>query len=316
MNTSLSLRRLAVLLVACLFSLAAGCAASTPMPTPSERYRLPAAAPGNGVKASLIRTGSQPSREGLVVAGGSLTTPIEMNYLAILVRHPKGDLLFDAGLGRRIDEQYQASMPFWVKPFLSYRNARPAADQLGASDAARIGQIVLSHAHWDHASGIGDFPLAEVLAPAPELEFIRTAQPPAVVPLQFVGSESRLKPLNFEDKRFGLFERSRDWFGDGSVVFVPLYGHTPGSIGLLLRTDSGRRYFFVGDAIWNACALETGESKPWFVRGLADHEAGGTLQALRRIRETSASNPGLVVVPAHDARIHDTFGYFPEKWLP
>jgi glyoxylase-like metal-dependent hydrolase (beta-lactamase superfamily II) len=292
------------------------CAAPPPMPAPNPSYRLPAAAAGSGVKAALIRTGNQSSREALTVAGGSFSTTIVMNYIAVLVRHPKGDLLFDAGLGRRIDAQYGQEMPFWVKPFLSYRDVRPAADQLGDADAARIRDIVLSHGHWDHASAIGDFPQAVVHAPPAELGFVHDAKPPAVLPSQFAGAEARLKPLALDERPLGAFTRSRDWFGDGSVVFVPLSGHTPGSIGLVLTTDSGRRYFFVGDAVWNASAVDSGESKPWFVRGLADHEAEGTLASLQRIREMKASNPDLTVVPAHDARVHDPIGYFPEKWLP
>ncbi len=113
-----------------------------------------------------------------------------------------------------------------------------------------------------------------------------------------------------------LFEPSLDWFGDASVVLVPLFGHTPGSVGLVLRTETGKRFMFVGDAIWNAKALQNGASKPWFVRDIADNHAGETLRSLQRILEFQASNPGLEIVPAHDASIHDRIGYFPEKWLP
>lgn len=293
----------------------AACATETPPPARSEFYRLPAPKTATGLKVALIHTGRQSSREGLVMAGGGLTTPVDINYIAVLIRHPKGELLFDTGLGRSIDVQYQA-MPFWARPFLGYRQVNAASDQLLAAGAPLPAVIVLSHAHWDHASGLDDFPQARVLAPQAELDFIRTAAPPAVLPMQFAAAAARLEPLKFDARTFGVFEQSRDWFGDGSVVFVPLGGHTPGSTGLLIQLDSGQRYFFVGDAIWNARALATGASKPWFVRGIVDSEPGATLESLRRIRETQISNPGLVVVPAHDARVHNDLGFFPEKWLP
>ena len=38
-----------------------------------------------------------------------------------------------------------------------------------------VGTIIISHSHWDHASGISDFPEATVSAPASELEVIRHA---------------------------------------------------------------------------------------------------------------------------------------------
>ncbi len=292
------------------------CSSDNPWPAATEQYRLPPAQTKAGVKVALIKTGSQQTRQGLTVAGGGLFEPMQLNYIAVLVRHPNGDLLFDAGLGRQIDQQYQADMPLWAKPFLGYVKSEPAINQLQANGISTIAHIVLSHAHWDHASGLGDFPDAQVYAPADEIEFIKQGKPPTILPSQFAHGGLKLKALQFQDKRFGVFTQSLDWFGDGSAVLVPLFGHTPGSIGLVLQTESGKRFLFVGDAIWNAKAVTSGASKPWFVRGLADHEAGDTLRALQRIRELQASNPGLVVIPAHDASVHDPIGYFPEKWLP
>jgi glyoxylase-like metal-dependent hydrolase (beta-lactamase superfamily II) len=294
----------------------AACSSENPWPLANEQYRLVPAASRIGVRAALIKTGSHSSREGLTMAGGSLFESMQLNYIAVLIRHPSGDLLFDAGLGRQIDQQYQNNMPLWAKPFLGYSNSKPAITQLQNNGIQGISQIILSHVHWDHASGLSDFPDAQVSIPADEIEFIKVAGPPAVLPSQFAHAGLKLKALQFQDKPYGAFPRSLDWFGDDSVVLVPLFGHTPGSVGLVLQTESGQRFLFVGDAIWNAKALQSGASKPWFVRGFTDEHAGETLRAIQRIRELQAANPGLVVVPAHDARIHDTIGYFPEKWLP
>ena len=38
-----------------------------------------------------------------------------------------------------------------------------------------------------------------------------------------------------------------DLFDDGSVVFVPLPGHTGGSNGMFVNLRSGKRFFFMGD---------------------------------------------------------------------
>ena len=314
----------AAIVVAVAFSLA-GCATENPLPRATDQFRLEAtqAKSANsgakatvGVKAALIKTGSQQTRQGLTLAGGSLFEPMQMNYIALLIRHPSGDLLFDTGLGQQVDMQYQSAMPLWAKPFLRYTKLTPASTQLQANGISTISQIILSHAHWDHASGLGDFPDAEVSMPAEEIDFIKLGQPPTLLPSQFAHKSIKLKPLRFQNKRFGVFEQSLDWFGDESVVLVPLFGHTPGSVGLVLRTETGKRFMFVGDAIWNAKALRNGASKPWFVRDIADNHAGETLRSLQRILELQASNPGLEIVPAHDASIHDQIGYFPEKWLP
>ena len=309
-----------------------GCAAGNPLPQASEHYQLPGAQATNastagppgtganpvaiGVRAALIKTGSQSTRQALTIAGGSFFEPMQMNYIAVLIRHPGGDLLFDTGLGQQVDLQYQSAIPLWAKPFLRYIKSTPAVSQLQANGINTIGQIILSHAHWDHASGLADFPDAEVSLPAAEIDYIKIGKPPALIPAQFAHPGVKLKPLRFQDKRYGSFEQSLDWFGDGSVVLVPLHGHTPGSVGLILRSESGKRFMFVGDAIWNARALENGASKPWFVREIADTHAGETLRSLQRILDLQAANPGLEIVPAHDALIHDRIGYFPERWLP
>jgi glyoxylase-like metal-dependent hydrolase (beta-lactamase superfamily II) len=300
--------------VSCVLIVGSACASDVPAPAASEYWRFPAPSTPSKLQVAIIKTGEQSSREGLVVSGGSLFEPVTMSYVAVLVKHPDGKLLFDAGLGRQVDAQYQASMPSWAKPFLSYRNPKPVADWLDGSDDAVVNTVVLSHPHWDHASGIADFPNANVYMPAADAQFAKDGKPPAVLPNQFAHAGYNALLLTFREQRFGLFQQSLDWFGDGSVVFVPLPGHTPASTGMIVTLISGQRYFFVGDAIWNSKALDDGAAKPWFARGFADYDSAQTLASIRRIRQAQASNPGLIVVPAHDNKLHNQLGYYP-SWL-
>lgn len=297
-----------------VIGLITACTTDVPAPSASEHWRFPAPRANTKLEVAIIKTGEQSTREGLIVAGGSLFEPVTMSYVAVLVKHPNGRLLFDAGLGSQVDAQYQANMPLWAKPFLSYRNTKPVIEWLRGSDDATIDHIVLSHPHWDHASGISDFPKAKIYMPAADAQFVKDGKPPAVLPIQFAHAGYNWQELKFSDARFGVFNQSKDWFGDGSVVFVPLPGHTPAATGMIVTVSSGNRYFFVGDAIWNSKALAGGASKPWLVRGLADHDSGETLASIRRIRDAYASNPGLLVVPAHDDKLHNTLGNYP-SWL-
>ena len=86
-------------------------------------------------------------------------------------------------------------------------------------------------------------------APYEEIEFSRIATPPAVLPSQFAHA-IRWVPFQFAAQPFMGFEYSHDLFGDGSLVLVPMQGHTPGSVGLFLTLDDGRRFFFTGDTSW------------------------------------------------------------------
>jgi glyoxylase-like metal-dependent hydrolase (beta-lactamase superfamily II) len=196
--------------------------------------------------------------EGFAYAGGSFSKAVDTNFSVFLVQHDDDRFHFDAGLGGNIVQQYQQDMPRWSRPLFGRPDSvMPAVAQLQAGGVPPIKRIVLSHAHWDHASGLEDFPGAEVWVSEEELQFVQHAASGIGHAWQ---SQVRDKPLAwralpFEAAPYEGFERSLDLYGDGSVVLVPLFGHTPGSVGMFVRVSSGRRYFFVGDAVWNAAAL-------------------------------------------------------------
>jgi len=48
---------------------------------------------------------------------------------AVLIKHPRGDLIVDTGFGRDIDAQMHA-MSFWFRAMTRYRLDTPAVDRL------------------------------------------------------------------------------------------------------------------------------------------------------------------------------------------
>jgi hypothetical protein len=98
-------------------------------------------------KVALLRTGMVAfSPEAVVTAGGRWLHNSPTVHTAVLVQHPQGNLLFDAGLGSRIREE-SADMPWWWRPLLQYQPETPARQQL---DSRR-------HRH------LADFPVARAL---------------------------------------------------------------------------------------------------------------------------------------------------------
>src|SRR6516165_1307628 len=132
----------------------------SPLPKP-EPYMgpLPSATPPNEVAVFALVTGAHLCVAAYGYRGGSFFDRREFSMAGTLVRHPRGDLLIDTGFGRHIDEQC-ATLPLILRAITSYILWQPAADQLKAAgyDQKSLRAILLTHAHWDHVSGLPDFP--------------------------------------------------------------------------------------------------------------------------------------------------------------
>jgi glyoxylase-like metal-dependent hydrolase (beta-lactamase superfamily II) len=282
-------------------------AAVIPLGAPLPEAHAPA-----GLRFALIKTGEATTLEAMVVADGGLFRPTHIGHVAVLVEHPQGRFLFDSGLGTRIDEQFGEGMSAWAKPIFAYEHVNPAVSQLQAAGIAAPPRIFLSHAHWDHASALIDFPQAEVWLPAPEREAAAHGEPPAFLPSQLNSPEIHWHPFAFDGPAWAGFPASLDLYGDGSAVLLPLPGHTAGSTGLLLSLADGRRYFFVGDTVWNHLGIDKPAPKFSISSRIVDADRDAVWQAVLRLRGLRDANPGLAIVPAHDSSVHDQLGYFPQ----
>lgn len=270
------------------------------------------APPPAPVRAALLRTAIVPfSPEAVVTAGGSWLSNRPTVHTAVLVQHPQGNLLFDAGIGSRINEEAR-DMPWWAMPLLQHRQETPARQQLDRA-GIRVERIFLSHAHWDHVSGVRDFPDATVWLPAAEQAYLKADGPPRVFPSQVADPAIRWQTLVFDAKPYRGFDRSHDLFGDGSVVLVPLPGHTPGATGMYVNLSPERRLFLVGDAIWRVREARERSHKAWPAHHFADRDRAATDASIARIADALAE-PGTVVIPTHDFEEQQQLGFFPD-WI-
>ena len=102
--------------------------------------------------------------------------------------------------------------------------------------------VANSHLHFDHCGGNEFFPRATFLVQRPELEAARR--------LGFVPSYSP-SPIDFDHPLdYRMVDGEHDVFGDGSVVLLPTYGHTPGHQSLLVRADKHSQIVCASDACY------------------------------------------------------------------
>lgn len=271
-----------------------------------------ASAPQVGL--SIIKTSKVTVPEALIYPGGSLSNKVDSNFVAFLIKHGDQHLLFDTGLSSKVDEEYAQDMRRWQQPFFRYEApVISARQQLDSAGVGPIKQIILSHSHWDHAGGIRDFPDVPVLLPQQEMPLI--AQPSkgagGTWASQVADKNIRWQPFSFKPVAFMGFDASLDLFNDGTVVLVPLFGHTPGSVGLFVTVDSGKRYFLLGDVVWSAKALQDASPKFLPASLIVDMNRSLTQQSIEQIRQLQRQHPEIVMVPAHDGLVHQTLGYFP-----
>jgi glyoxylase-like metal-dependent hydrolase (beta-lactamase superfamily II) len=106
----------------------------------------------------------------------------------------------------------------------------------------------------------------------------------------------RYEEYGFEGDPYLGFPASRDVYGDGSIVVVPAFGHTPGSVIIFVTLPSRTRYAFVGDLVWQLEGITQARGAP------LDHPQKGRYGCRsqpRKPAELKERLPDLIIVPAH-----------------
>lgn len=262
---------------------------------------LPAAHPPEGMKLSAVMAGKMFSPAAFAYRGGSFSEERVFGMGGILVQHPQGALLFDAGFGKNVDTHFQTT-PKMMQLTSRYAKEATVAEQLRAAgvDPKSLKGIVLTHGHWDHVSGIEDLPGVPVWVTKPERDYI--ANGPQLMALMRSFSSVSYQVYDFPQGPYLGYERSFDVFGDGSVVLVPAPGHTPGSIIAFVTLPSGTRYALVGDLVWQTEGVDLPAQRPFLARDQVDWDAEQVRQGIVHVHQLQQAIPGLIVVPAHDRR--------------
>lgn len=218
---------------------------------------------------------------------GVITVPIP----AYLIVHPEGRALFDSGLHLQVQHDPEGYIGAEALKYQSFHfhageevSARLAAMQVAAD---QVDFVINSHLHYDHSGGNAQIPNAQVVVQSREWAHAKA-----------VANENQ----GYLSKDFDTGQKVRqvdgehDLFGDGSVVCLPTYGHTPGHQSLRVRTEEGGEFILCGDACYLKRSLETLHA-PGVI---ADKAAA--LAVFHRLRE----------MQARGARI--MFGHDPDFW--
>lgn len=229
--------------------------------------------------------------------------PWDYAIASVLIRHPAGLVMVDPAFGRSIADDLARAGPIFQLTLGTARGKRPLVDvmeEAGLSPES-IDFALVTHVHWDHTGALGDLRRAKVLVGRTELEwatpFTRFSENGAM-PHHLKRAKDRMFVFPFNGPPVDGFEKSFDVFGDGSIVAVPLPGHTPGSTGYLVRGEGGVTYFLIGDTTWTSKGVEVPAHKTLPL----DFDMPALTTTLAKVHAMAEARKGeLVVLPAHDA---------------
>ncbi|MBI1845823.1 MAG: N-acyl homoserine lactonase family protein [Candidatus Rokubacteria bacterium] len=220
--------------------------------------------------------------------GTRVTAPIG----CALVIHPRGRLLFDTGVHcAAIADPVARLGEARAKRF----GVRSGPDDHVVAQLALLGlapddvsHVANSHLHFDHCGGNEFFPRARFLVQRRELDAARDA---ATLALGRYTPSARDfdHPLDYH-----AIDGEHDVFGDGAVVLMPTFGHTPGHQSLRVRPATGDEIVFTADACYTQETMDR-DVLPgvlWDAGEMRD-----SLAALRRLRD----GHGARMIYGHDA---------------
>jgi glyoxylase-like metal-dependent hydrolase (beta-lactamase superfamily II) len=223
---------------------------------------------------------------------------------AFLVEHPTaGPLLVDTGLHPSVAVDPTENLGRVLGAGGGFRMDHDQAlhQQLRARgvDPRDVRVVVMTHLHYDHASGVSEFPDATFVVD--EAEWAAATAPrglPRGYRTQQFDYGFDWRTVDFagpEVDSFASFGRMLDLFGDGSVRLLSTPGHTLGHLSVLLALSAGREVLLTGDAVYTQRGIN--EDVP----PLLLHDEHRYWRSLKEIRRFVAQTPSAIVIPGHDA---------------
>ncbi|WP_433566608.1 N-acyl homoserine lactonase family protein [Nocardia sp. CA-151230] len=216
-----------------------------------------------------------------------------------LIDHPRGRAVFDTGLNIKAQNnpgEYVGDLLASLHEF-DYSAGEDIGSRLAEVDVdpTSITYIINSHLHFDHCGGNELLSNATVVVQRPEIVSAR-------------GEDSQYRgylSTDFETgQTFQVVDGEHDLFGDGSVVLIPTYGHTPGHQSVRVRTERGE-FILCGDACYLKETLDT-----MTLPGVITDPDGFTrsLSLLRRLQSAGAT-----IMYGHDLEFWETVPKAPAR---
>ncbi len=211
-----------------------------------------------------------------------------------VIRHPKGTLVWDTGLGDKLAE---------TKGGVDFDLGHMQVDATLIDQLKAIGltpddvtYLSFSHTHFDHTGNANEFPGATWILNKAELAWAESKPGP------FVNIDTF---SDYKTAKTQIIDGDHDVFGDGSVVILKTPGHTPGHQSLQLRLKKAGVVILSGDLFHQRANYVFRRVPPFNV------ERADTLASIDRVATILKNTKGRLVVQ-HDAGDFKSLPKFPK----
>jgi N-acyl homoserine lactone hydrolase len=216
-----------------------------------------------------------------------------------LIEHPSGPFLIDAGEIDKVNDYGYLPNSIIFKGAAKYEvNREDEVDNQLAKIGYKVEQIkriYLTHFHSDHVDGIYHFPKAKVFASKAAYDFTLSPKGEGLGYFkEHLPEWLQPETFQFNDDKEDIFTSSKKLVEDGSIIAVPLPGHSIGHTAYII-TSKERRYIFSGDTTFNGNTLRAGI--PFVILNNAESEES----VCKLWKYAQSSN--VVVLCSHDPQV-------------
>ena len=253
----------------------------------------------SGIKLHVFHTGSIALSSRVVYQDGSLPQQHTLDILVFGIEHPKqGLVLVGTGLNQGLAED----APRYLGPIRSIfgqADMQPGQDILSQLRTARLSAeavkfVILPDLRLDHTGELASLSQAAAVVTREEHIAALSSSP---LSLYITDEFDQIESWQFVDfstaPPLGIFARSHDLFGDGSIELIDVAGATAGGLAVLVRLPA-QPVLLCGNLAWTHS-----QARYAWTPGLAVNREWWW-EKIWRLKKFKDLVPELLILPDHD----------------
>jgi len=265
------------------------------------------------MKINILHAGYCTAPEHIAISGGRWRG-IHFPAMFALLQHPSfGPMLFDTGYSYRFFDETRKF------PKRLYRLMTPVTlreEDLVVNQLAAFGirpqditHVFISHFHADHIASLRDLTSSRFVYMPHAFAHLRNLPPSKDMKHAFLRG---LIPNDFDERshevemnrsillsdQYTPFKKGYDLLGDQSIIGVELPGHALGQMGLFVRDENGKLFFFVADAAWLKQSVVENRP-PHKIANLLFPDPAAYRETLGNLHTYHLTHPDVDIIPSH-----------------